>query len=30
MTTQEIVFYVIIFLIVFMVTRILIKIRRGY
>lgn len=30
MTVQEIAFYVLIFLIVFMVTRILIKIRRGY
>ncbi|OPX79082.1 MAG: hypothetical protein A4E50_01994 [Methanosaeta sp. PtaB.Bin087] len=30
METQEIIFYVIIFLIVFMITRIIIKIRRGY
>lgn len=30
METQEIIFYVIIFLIVFAITRIIIKIRRGY
>jgi len=30
MTTQEIIFYVIIFLIVLMITRIILKIRRGY
>lgn len=30
MTTQEIIFYAVIFLIVFILTRIIIKIRRGY
>jgi len=30
MTTQEIIFYAVIFLIVFILTRIIFKIRRGY